>query len=96
MMTVNEAASAAWMRLPFVLAESVGEDAVRPNFWAVLASGDWAADCQTGRAFAVQAVNYMQATSDVPMLGRIAAAMPEEQTGLEVGFFIEIGQALLR
>jgi hypothetical protein len=95
MISANEAASAAWNRLSFVQVDPAGEDAVRPNLWAVSASGDWAADCETGRGFADETVRYMRGTGDLPMLGRIVAGMTGERTGIEAGFFAGIAEAVL-
>lgn len=99
MMDHTEAANADWMTLPFVKMIDVPgyDDAVAFDFWAPLRRGDYAFDCETGRCYAEDLAAYIRATRDMPILDRIARAMPtgEARSGVEIGFFAGLAAALL-
>ncbi len=77
--------------LPFV--RDVGE---RRDFWAVKATGDYEADCATGRGFAEAAIGYIRETGSVGLLGAISTcqAREVEKSGITVGFWSAIGAAV--
>lgn len=96
MVSLDESALAAWAKLPFIQTDLTDASAVRSNFWSVSPSGDWAADGQKGRAHAAELVSYIRETGDIPMLARVAAAMPPGRTGIENGFFAEIAECVVQ
>lgn len=72
--------------LPFVTIRADG----MPNLWNVQATGDWSADCATGREYGEALVAQMRERGDPSPLARIVAAMPSAQTGIEVGFLTAV------
>lgn len=72
--------------LPFV---TIGTDGM-PHLWAVQATGDYAADCATGRTYADALVDHMASTGNPTPFAHIVAAMPKSQSGIEVGFLTEM------
>lgn len=69
--------------LPFIAANADGTR----SFWSVTPSGDYAADCATGRDFAGQALAHIAAAGFPPLLGHIVKAMrSSDWTGIETGF----------
>lgn len=72
--------------LPFV---TIGADGM-PHLWTVQATGDYSADCATGRGYADALVEHMASTGNPTPFAHIVAAMPRDQTGIEVGFLTEV------
>jgi hypothetical protein len=88
--------------LPFVKDRpswKVGDRNYPRDFWAVEATGDYAADCAIGEAFAEQALDYINANDDDWFLGSIVFDMivkgeksHEADKGIIVGFMAEIAR----
>lgn len=70
----------------------------KADFWAIEPTGDYAADCASGREAAGELQRAMFFGSTPILLGSVARAIADKGrwTGLEVGFFHEMGEALVR
>lgn len=68
-----------------------------PDFWHVSPTGDYATDCQKGRDLAAELQRHMYFGSSPILLKSVAEAIVRKgQFGpIEIGFFHEIGEALL-
>jgi hypothetical protein len=70
---------------------------VKRSFWNVEPTGDYAADCDTGSALAIEYLRFEaeQATHGDTHghLGMIVEHMPDKHTGIEVAFFHVIDHA---
>lgn len=74
-----------------------GDDGALKSCWRPEISGDYAQDVATGRRYAWETVTVMR-ENDVPfILHNIAEAMPrgDERTGVEIGFWQGIAEALV-
>ncbi|GGH53142.1 hypothetical protein GVY41_09075 [Frigidibacter albus] len=87
----------ALLSLPFVRNTSRAEQraGLPPRlFWSVKPSGDYGRDCDTGSAYAIQALDYM-AEHRMPHLMQWAVLdmirHVQERTGIEVGFLSVFG-----
>ena len=97
MIEYHEAAFADWAGLPFVKAARVSEsDEVQVNFWSVPTSGDYGTDCATGRRYAAELVTRIRETGNTLLLSRVRSAMPQDFTGVEIGFEAGLASALMR
>lgn len=72
--------------LPFVNVDQ--ETGKVANYWNVTASGDYGADCETGRAYAYDLIDHIADTQFPGILNRVTDAMPrgDARGGIEVGF----------
>lgn len=62
------------------------------QLWAPTVTGDYAADCDTGRRYGRELIRYVEMIGYPGMLVHIIAAMGgRPQTGVEVGFLTELG-----
>lgn len=80
-------------RSPFLsFAEIDAEDGKIINYWSVNPTGNYAADCETGRFYAYELIDYIAATGYPAALGYVASAMPQadRRTGLETAFWSAI------
>lgn len=66
------------------------------DFWAIDPCRDYSADCQRGREAAVELQHHMCFGQVPTLLGTVARAISEKGrwTGLEVGFFHQLGEDL--
>ncbi len=82
--------------LPFVRTRTKGEKGIGRHFWSVTASGDYAADYNQGRAWALLVLPFLKFNVGPPLLSWIVADMiaAGEKNGLVLGFIREIGQQL--
>lgn len=73
--------------LPFVIVDQ--ETGKVTNYWNVTASGEYAADCEAGRAFAYDLLDHNADTGMPGILPWVARAMPpgDAYTGIEIGFW---------
>lgn len=85
--------------LPFVRNATKAEVKARPKFprifWSVQPTGDYVADCETGKQYAIQALDYMTDKHFTPLLGWAVDDMihlGRERSGIEVGFLSEIAR----
>lgn len=78
--------------LPFV-GRDLREAGHPRNFWDVSPSGDYAADCETGRMYAEDCLAYMRVNASPILLKSIVMAMPREFSGIEIGFLHVLGSA---
>ncbi|RWL16569.1 MAG: hypothetical protein E5X61_33095 [Mesorhizobium sp.] len=84
-------------KLPFIGTRKKGEPGDVPrHFWRVQPSGDYNADCLTGRKAALQYLAYEEADKGGGLLAHIVGDMPRELTGIEVGFLQIVCFACLR
>ena len=96
MIEFNEAVHSKWAALPFVMvSEAPGAEAARVNFWSVEASGNYAADCGTGRGYAAAMIAHLRETGDGPLLARVLGAMPHGDSGVEIGFAAGLAAGLM-
>ena len=81
--------------LPFVKdlkKKQATKDGRRRSFWHVNPTGDYEIDCLTGKAYAIALLQYeMNNGGPGNFLNWISKDMPSETSGIEVGFWIEIG-----
>ena len=55
-------------------------------WWSVKPTGDYDADCRTGRKMGLEYLAYEASENSGGVLGLIVAAMPRELSGIEVSF----------
>lgn len=67
------------------------------DVWAPEVTGDWTIDCSRGKAYAEEAIEFMQRSNNPTCLGHIVKAMIGNgaYTGVEVGFMHRIGELVL-
>lgn len=65
------------------------------DYWPLPETGDWSADCATGRAAAADLCRVMYFQDATPLLGFVVKAMIEKGRfgGVEVGFCQVIAEA---
>lgn len=80
-------------RLPFVIVDQ--ENGKVANYWNVAPSGDYADDCETGRAYAYDLIDHITDTQFPGILAWVASAMPigGARSGIEIGFWHVIATA---
>lgn len=68
------------------------------DFWAIDPTGDYTKDCARGRAAAQELQRAMFFGATPLLLGSVARDIAHKGrwTGLEVGFFHEMGEAIVR
>lgn len=84
--------------LPFVASRAeTPDDPRRRDFWSVKPTGRWGDDNLIGEAYARDALDYICRTGDLFLLGHIAISIAKRgsTSGIEVGFFQVITEALL-
>lgn len=84
--------------LPFVAErEPTPDDAFRRDFWSVNPTERWGDDNVLGESYARHALAYIHRTGDLFLLGHIVSAIARRgsTSGIEVGFFQVITEALL-
>ena len=67
------------------------------DWWVVEPSGNWSADNDTGREYAKALMRYSRAHQTPFILGYVMKEIARKGsiTGIEVGFFNAIGEAML-
>jgi hypothetical protein len=75
--------------LPFVQDSPEG----MRSHWVVNPSGDYSLDCDLGRQYAYQTLEYMRTNDMTPLLFWIVRDMPKSYSGIEVTFFATISHA---
>lgn len=55
-------------------------------WWSVSPSGDYLADCETGRKMALEYFKYQSHPDVAPSLASIVSEMPSELSGIEIAF----------
>ncbi|MFN3424921.1 MAG: hypothetical protein ACK40C_09490 [Novosphingobium meiothermophilum] len=78
--------------LPFV---ALRPDGTIESHWNPERSGDYAADCATGRSYAGEFLTKMRDGDSVSLLPWIIRAMPRgrEMDGVEIGFLTAVAEA---
>jgi hypothetical protein len=68
------------------------------DYWSVNNTGDWAADCTTGREYASQLVIKMKTDNNPLLLSQVIYAMSAKKkiNGIEAGFLTAIGVATMQ
>lgn len=81
----GDAAQTSWEALPFVSVEN-GQ---ATSLWAVERTGDYSADCATGRAHASALTAYIAEAGDPSFLPLVARDIVRagQWTGVEISFF---------
>lgn len=74
--------------LPFVAPRDGGT----LNLWDVTPTGDFQYDLDQGHEFAEAFYDFMVQADAVGIFAMIVAAMPQEQSGIEVGFLTAIAE----
>ena len=71
-------------------------DASKRDLWALEASGDYAADCETGEEAGRELADYMRSEGAPMVLGHVLRAMVArgQFSGVEVGFAHSIASAI--
>lgn len=79
--------------LPFVSSRTT-----RVNYWKVDRTGDYAANCARGRAYAEALLSHIQEAKNPVILGSVMKAMIAAGVyeGVEIGFCAHLGIALVR
>lgn len=69
--------------------------ASKPDMWAIVPTGDWAADNEAGIAAAIELQDYMRAQDAAFMLSHVLRSMAAKGrwSGVEVGFAQAMAQA---
>lgn len=69
--------------------------ASKPNFWAIVPTGDYSADCEAGTAAAIELQGFMRDHAAPFVLGHVLRSMVEkgDWSGVEVGFAQAMAQA---
>ncbi len=77
--------------LPFVADIGKGKKK-RRSFWHVRPNGDYADECLMGRAYAIEALQYMMASGWSQLLTQAVMEMPrkKDRSGVEIGFLSQI------
>jgi hypothetical protein len=93
--TTNVISGIATENLPLKVLSFVRD---KKQLWAPERTGDYAADCATGRFYAEELVEFIAATDKPFVLGHIAKAIAEAGTwdAVEIGFYSVLGAALAR
>ena len=77
------------MKLDFVIQT---EENQIVSGWSVKPSGDWCKDCDTGAGYAVDLIEHLAASGDMPLFGRVIRDCATDQSGIATGFLAQIGQ----
>lgn len=66
------------------------------ELWVPERTGDYAEDCQLGRFYAQELLGYIRIRDCPPMLSHVCKAISDrgEWSGVEIGFFQEISEAV--
>lgn len=81
--------------LSFIGTRKKGEPGDFPrHFWRVSPTGDYQADCETGRALALEYLAYEEASPEsCGILPMIVGDMPRDLTGIEISFLMMVRYA---
>lgn len=64
------------------------------SWWSVRPTHDYTSDCLTGEIYAEQFIDALSCGEAQTALPHIVKAMPDEMTGVEIGFLHAISDAL--
>lgn len=71
----------------------------RVLLWVVNPTGQYPADCATGRAYAIELIDYMRTHDGASLLVNIVQAMAatgQPFSGIEIGFITTISECAVR
>ena len=66
------------------------------KFWKVTPSDNYLNDILTGHTYAKKAINFMESQGLTPLFSKIVKDMPDEYSGIEIGFLEEIAQRAIQ
>ena len=79
------------MKLTFV--KYSPEDQVLSG-WLVKPSGDWRKDCETGKGYAVDLIQYLKTSGNLPFFSRVVKDSTNDPSGVSAGLLAHIGAVL--
>ena len=79
------------MKLDFVIQT---EENQIVSGWSIIPSGDWSEDCDTGSGYAVDLIEHLAASGDMPLFSRVIRDSASDKSGIATGFLAQIGAIL--
>ena len=76
------------MKLDFV--KYSPEDQVLSG-WSIIPSGDWRKDCETGKGYAKDLIQYLKTSGNLPFFSRVVKDSTNDPSGVSAGFLAHIG-----